>query len=81
MADLNPLLASLACSQKDNLNMKERRVRNSWTPLSVTLADCDILLRVMVSASLLPNTYTLLSFASLLPRGVQGEQFWSHVQL
>lgn len=73
MADLNPLLASLAGSQEDMLNMKQRRVRNSWTPLSVTLADCDMLLRVMVSASLLPNTYTFLSFAYLLLRGVQGE--------
>lgn len=68
MADLNPLLASLASSQEDKLNMKQRRVRNSWIPLSVTLADCDILLGIMVSAPLLPNTYTFLSFAYLLPR-------------
>lgn len=62
MADLSPLLASLAGSQEDKLNMKQRRVRSSYTPLSVTLADCNILLRVIVSASLLPNTYTFLSF-------------------
>lgn len=52
---LESTVGNMARSQEDKLNMKQKKVRNNWAPLSVTFADCDDLLRIMITASLLPN--------------------------
>lgn len=55
MAGMNPLLISMASSQEDKQNMQQTRMRNLWAPMSVTMADCDNLWRLTISALCLPN--------------------------